>query len=111
MIVPLTDHIASAARQGYRSWIKIPGPPRRLYCDLGREFQKQFEDLAEGDGTETMPSSDPARKLANAFWRGPARVVAVQLPTTAWISYNHHLAKAAPEKLRPAAEKENLSIQ
>ena len=27
-----------------------------------------------------------------------------------WISYNHHLVKAAPEKLRPASEEENLSI-
>ena len=38
------------------------------------------------------------------------RVIAVQLPTTVWISHNHHLVKAAPEKLRPAAEEENLSM-
>ena len=254
LLVPLADHTAQGARQGYRTWIRLFGPPRRLLCDLGREFQKEFEDSAEADGTEILPSSletpeqrgfverngqlfkdmayktmeqvncnnwatwheriditchtknrllsrggfspaqrvfgyqqrlpgglmsdgagdlavqsraaagdlgvnqameirkaasqsfheidcqqairaaathgprphydyqpgqavyfwrrgtDPTRKAANAFWHGPARVVAVQLPTTVWISYNHHLVKAAPEKLRPASEEENLSI-
>ena len=254
LVVPLADHTAQGARQGYRTWIRLFGPPRRLLCDLGREFQKEFEDSAEADGTEILPSSletpeqrgfverngqlfkdmayktmeqvncnnwttwheciditchtknrllsrggfspaqrvfgyqqripgglmsdgagdlavqsraaagdlgvnqameihkaasqsfheidcqqairaaathgprphcdyqpgqavyfwrrgtDPTRKAANAFWHGPARVVAAQLPTTVWISYNHHLVKAAPEKLRPASEEENLSI-
>ena len=40
------------------------------------------------------------------FWHGPARVVATQLPSTVWLSYNHHLVKASPEKLRPASEAE-----
>ena len=57
MVVPLSDHTALAARQGYRQWIKVFGPPRKLLCDLGREFQKQFEDYAEADGTELLPSS------------------------------------------------------
>ena len=254
MVVPLSDHTALAARQGYRQWIKVFGPPRKLLCDLGREFQKQFEDYAEADGTELPPSSletpeqrgfverqgqlfkemaykvmeqisckdwdtwkeviditchtknrllsrggfspaqrvfgyqqripgglmsegsddlavqsrcaagdlgiqqamdiresaskafheidcrqavraaathgprphydyqpgqavffwrrgtDLARRSANAFWHGPARVIAVQLPTTVWLSYNHYLIKAAPEKLRPASEEEHLSL-
>ena len=254
MVIPLHDHTALAARQGYRQWIKVFGPPRKVLCDLGREFQKQFEDYAEADGTELLPSSletleqrgfverqgqlfkemaykvmeqisckdwdtwkeviditchtknrlssgggfspaqrvfgyqqripgglmsegeddlavqcrcaagdlgiqqamdmgesaakafhetdcrqavraaathgprphydyqpgqavffwrrgtDLARRSANAFWHGPARVIAVQLPTTVWLSYNHYLINAAPEKLRPASEEEHLSL-
>ncbi|CAL1150511.1 unnamed protein product [Cladocopium goreaui] len=254
LIVPLTAHTAEATRAGYRLWLKIFGPPRKLLCDLGREFQKQFETLAEADGSELIPSSletpeqrgfverhgqlfkevfyktieqtkcstwdewyqtidlacstknrllsrggfspaqrvfvfqqripgglmsegesdlavqslaatgdvnvsrsmmirkaaaqsfhevdcqqairaaathgprphyayetgqavyfwrratDAARKPASYFWHGPARVVATQLPTTVWLSYNHHLVKAAPEKLRPASEEEFFSI-
>ena len=54
--------------------------------------------------------TDAARKPAIYFWHGPARVVATQLPTTVWLSYNHHLVKASPEKLRPASEEEFYSI-
>ena len=254
LVVPLRDHTAMEARLGYRLWLKIFGPPRKLLCDLGKEFQKQFEDAAEADGTELLPSSletpeqrgfverngqlfkemfyktieqtscstwddwhqtidlvvsmknrllsrggyspaqrvfgyqqripgglmsegggdlavqsrgqigdsqvakameirklaaqafhevdcqqairaaathgprphyayetgqavyfwrrgtDPARRSANSFWHGPARVVATQLPTTVWLSYNHHLVKAAPEKLRPASEEEFFTL-
>lgn len=254
LVVPLRDHTAMEARLGYRLWLKIFGPPRKLLCDLGKEFQKQFENAAEADGTELLPSSletpeqrgfverngqlfkemfyktieqtccntwddwyqtidlvvsmknrllsrggfspaqrvfgyqqhipgglmseggsdlavqslhqagdqqvaktmqirklaaqafhevdcqqairaaathgprphyayetgqavyfwrrgtDPARRSANSFWHGPARVVATQLPTTVWLSYNHHLIKAAPEKLRPASEEEFFSL-
>ena len=254
LIVPLRDHTAMEARMGYRLWLKIFGPPRKLLCDLGKEFQKQFEHAAEADGTELLPSSletpeqrgfverngqlfkemfyktieqtncnnwdewyqtidlvcsmknrllsrggyspaqrvfgyqqripgglmsegekdmavqslhhigdpqvtkamqirklaaqsfhevdcqqairaaathgprphygyetgqavyfwrrgtDPARRSANSFWHGPARVVATQLPTTVWLSYNHHLVKASPEKLRPASEEEFFSL-
>ena len=57
LVIPLADHTAQGARQGYRTWIRLFGPPRRLLCDLGREFQKEFEDSAEADGTEILPSS------------------------------------------------------
>ena len=254
LIVPLRDHTAEAARDGYRQWVKIFGPPRKLLLDQGKEFQKQFCDAAEADGTEVVPSSletpqqrgfverngqlfkdmfyktleqvqcsdwnewyalvdtvcltknrmmsrggfspaqrifgyqpripggalseghqdvgvisraqagdvqiqrsmeirkqaaiafhevdcqqalraaathgprpvydyqvgqavyfwrrgaNASRKPANAFWHGPARVVATQLPTTVWVSYNRHLVKAAPEKLRPASEEEFMSL-
>ena len=46
-----------------------------------------------GDG-----QTDTARKPATYFWHGPAKIVAPQLPSTAWLSYNRHLVKAAPEK-------------
>ena len=36
--------------------------------------------------------------------------MATQLPSTVWLSYNHHLVKAAPEKIRPAAEEEFASL-
>ena len=254
LVIPLQGHTAHEARAGYRLWLKIFGPPRQLLCDLGKEFQKEFETMAEADGTELLPSSletpeqrglverhgqlfkemfyktveqtkcdnwedwykhidmvcftknrlssrggyspaqrvfgyqqripgylmseggsdlavqslsaagdvgvarameirkaastafhevecaqairaaathgprphhtyetgqavyfwrrgtDPARRPAIYFWHGPARVVATQLPNTVWLSYNHHLVKAAPEKLRPAAEEESLSL-
>ena len=254
LVVPLSDHTAQGARAGYRMWLKIFGPPRKLLCDLGKEFRKEFEHLAESDGSELLPSSletpeqrglverqgqlfksmfaktleqtqcenwdqwqqtidlvcctknrllsrggfspaqrvfgyqqripgglmsdgggdlavqslaaagdltvsramdirraasiafheidcqqavraaathgprphynyevgqavyfwrrgtDPARRSANYFWHGPARVVATQLPSTVWLSYNHHLVKAAPEKIRPAAEEEFASL-
>eukprot|EP00435_Cladocopium_sp_Y103_P060389 s1179_g22.t1 len=54
--------------------------------------------------------TDAARKPAIYFWHGPARAVATQLPHTVWLSYNHHLVKAAPEKLRPASEEEFFSL-
>eukprot|EP00435_Cladocopium_sp_Y103_P016959 s4919_g4.t1 len=54
--------------------------------------------------------TDAARKPPTYFWHGPARVVATQLPTTVWLSYNHHLVKASPEKIRPAAEEEFMSL-
>jgi hypothetical protein len=57
LVVPLTGHTAEATRAGYRLWLKIFGAPRKLLCDLGREFQKQFETLAEADGSELLPSS------------------------------------------------------
>lgn len=254
LVVPLADHTAHGARAGYRMWLKVFGPPRKLLCDLGKEFQKEFESMAEADGSELLPSSletpeqrglverqgqlfkemfgktleqtqcenwdqwhqtidlvcctknrllsrggfspaqrvfgyqqripgglmsdgggdlavqslaaigdlsvakamdirraasiafhevdcqqavraaathgprphynyevgqavyfwrrgtDPARRSANYFWHGPARVVATQLPSTIWLSYNHHLVKAAPEKIRPAAEEEFASL-
>eukprot|EP00435_Cladocopium_sp_Y103_P045885 s792_g13.t1 len=254
LVVPLTAHTAEATGVGYRLWLKIFGAPRKLHCDLGREFQKQFETLAEADGSELLPSSletpeqrgfverhgqlfkgvfyktieqtkcstwdewyqtvdlacstknrlssrggyspaqrvfgyqqripgglmsdgegdlavqslaaagdvnvtrammirkaasqafhevdcqqavraaathgprphyayeagqavyfwrrgtDAARKPAIYFWHGPARVVATQLPSTVRLSYNHHLVKASPEKIRPASEEELFSI-
>ena len=254
LMIPLADHTARAARQGYRQWLRLFGPPRRVLVDLGKEFKREFADLVESDGSELIPSSletpeqrglverhgqlfkdmlckvmeqhqvsdweawheavdsvvsiknrltsrggyspaqrvfgfqqrlpggllsdggedlavmsklsvgdaqvtrsmtmrklaaqtfhevecqqairaaathgprphfdyqpahlvffwrrgaDMSRKPANAFWHGPARVVATQLPTTVWLAHNGFLVKAAPEKLRPAAEKEMQSI-
>ena len=57
LTVPLTDHTAQGTRAGYRMWLKIFGPPRKLLCDLGKEFRKEFEHLAESDGSELLPSS------------------------------------------------------
>ena len=54
LVVPLSGHTPHKARLGYRLWLKIFGPPRKLYCDFGKEFQKE---LAEADGTELLPSA------------------------------------------------------
>ena len=54
--------------------------------------------------------TDTVRKPAIYFWHGPARVVTTQLSSTVWLSYNHHLVKVSPEKLRPTSEEEFYSI-
>ena len=254
LVIPLTGHTAREARDGYRLWVKIFRPPRKVLCDLGKEFLKEFTDTAEADGSEVISSgletpkqrgfverhgqlfkdmfyktieqmqcrdwnewfrtidtvchmknrltsrggyspaqrvfgyqqrlpggmmsdgiadlsvvsraqagdigvekamfirkeaakafhetdcsqavraaathgprpfydfqvgqavffwrrgTEPSRKPANAFWHGPARVVAIQLPTTVWVAYNRHLVKVAPEKLRLASDEEFFSL-
>ena len=39
LMIPLADHTARAARQGYRQWLRLFGPPRRVLVDLGKEFK------------------------------------------------------------------------
>ena len=43
-------------------------------------------------------------------WHGPARVVMTDYPSTIWLSYQGNLVKAAPERIRPGSEEENLTI-
>ena len=254
MVVLLPDHTAATARWGYRHWLRMFGPPKRLLVDLGKEFKREFTDMAEADGSEVDPSSletpeqrgfvehngqlfkdmlckvmeqqpcdnlndfqemiditccmknrlisrggfspaqrvfgynqripgmassdgseslattsrvnagdqavhramlirkfaaqaffesdceqalraaathgprphhdyqtgqlvffwrkgmDASKRPLASYWHGPARVVQTNLPTTVWVAYNGHLVKAAPEKLRPAAEEEEMSL-
>eukprot|EP00435_Cladocopium_sp_Y103_P049590 s3051_g15.t1 len=57
MIIPLRRHTASETRRAYLQWVKIFGPPTKLYVDLGREFLGAFELGAEQDSTIVEPSS------------------------------------------------------
>lgn len=43
MIIPLRRYTASETRRAYLQWVKIFGPPTKLYVDLGREFLGAFE--------------------------------------------------------------------
>ncbi|CAK9062645.1 Uncharacterized protein SCF082_LOCUS32595, partial [Durusdinium trenchii] len=57
------------------------GPPPDLMefrnCKIKAPMASDYEDTFW---------TNRARRLANAFWHGPARVIAVQLPTTIWLS-------------------------
>jgi hypothetical protein len=57
MMVPLAGHTPGAARRAYLQWIRLFGPPEKLYTDLGREFKGVFEIGAEQDSTFIEPSS------------------------------------------------------
>ena len=61
-------------------------------------------------GQESSSGDEAQILLEDQLMPGPARVIAVQLPTTVWLSYNHYLIKAAPEKLRPASEEEHFCL-
>ena len=51
MIIPLDQHDAVAARRAYLQWVRLMGPPERVYVDLGKEFEGAFELGAEIDST------------------------------------------------------------
>ena len=57
MIIPLKRHTAYETRRAYLQWVKIFGPPTKLYVDLGREFLGSFEIGAEQESTIVEPSS------------------------------------------------------
>ena len=57
MIIPLQRHTPGAARAAYLRWIRIFGPPTKLYIGLGKEFLGAFELGAEYDATMVEPSS------------------------------------------------------
>lgn len=57
MIIPLTRHTPGAARQAYLQCVKLFGPPKKLYTDLGKEFQGAFEAGAELDSTYIEPGA------------------------------------------------------
>eukprot|EP00435_Cladocopium_sp_Y103_P073784 s36_g45.t1 len=57
LMIPLAGHTPAAARRAYLQWVRLFGPPERLYTDLGREFKGAFEIGAEHDATFIEPSS------------------------------------------------------
>ena len=57
MAVPLPGHSAQVTRQGYRMWVRTFGPPRKVLVDLGKEFQSEFVEQAQREGTEVIPSA------------------------------------------------------
>ena len=57
MVVPLSGHSAEITRQGYRLWVRTFGPPKKVLVDLGKEFQQQFVEQTQREGTELVPSA------------------------------------------------------
>ena len=54
--------------------------------------------------------ADKRLKFAPSYWKGPARVVMVDPPSTVWLAYQGFLVKASPERLRRASPEERLSV-
>eukprot|EP00435_Cladocopium_sp_Y103_P007762 s2900_g2.t1 len=46
LMIPLKSHTPSSACKAFYQWIRVFGPPERVYCDLGREFKRAFHDMA-----------------------------------------------------------------
>lgn len=50
------------------------------------------------------------KRTASGYWHAPARVVMTEQPSTLWLSYQGTLVKASPERVRRAAEEEQLTL-
>ena len=57
MVIPLVDHTPGAARRGYLHWVRLFGPPTKVYTDLGKEFRGAFASGLEADSTWMEPGS------------------------------------------------------
>ena len=55
-------------------------------------------------------ATDRPKKNQPKYWRGPARVILVSMPTSVWISFKGIVVKAAPEQLRHASTEEQLTL-
>ena len=51
-----------------------------------------------------------SKKTRQSYWRGPERVLMTSLPGALWLSFQNTVVKAAPERVRPATEEENMTI-
>ena len=47
LMIPVSGHTPTDSAKAFYQWIRIFGPPERIYCDLGREFLKQFQIMAD----------------------------------------------------------------
>ena len=57
LLIPLPGKKPQYVREGYRHWLRIFGPPKRLAIDLGKEFRGEFATQAEADGSYVDPSA------------------------------------------------------
>ena len=57
MVIPLQSHTPAAARKAYLQWLRLFGPPERVYVDLGTEFKGTFMFGSEVDSTYYEPAS------------------------------------------------------
>lgn len=49
-------------------------------------------------------------KNNSSFWRGPAKVIVTNLPSTVWVSFQGYVVKASPEHLRVAFCEEKMTL-
>lgn len=91
---------ASALRRAVAS-----GPRRTTSLEVG---QLVFF-WSSGQFNKVANHHSAARKPNHQFWNGPCRVVAVQYPTSIYLSYQGRLVKAAPEQCRLASQDEDAS--
>lgn len=57
LMIPLKNHTPQAACKAFYQWIRVFGPPERVYCDLGREFKRAFHDMAEQNDFHLDPGA------------------------------------------------------
>ncbi|CAE7276334.1 unnamed protein product [Symbiodinium sp. CCMP2592] len=72
---------------------------------------RQFRDYEPGQAVYFWrKGAGTNKKTRESYWHGPGRVVMTALPGAMWIAYQDNVVKAAPERVRPAAEEESLSL-
>eukprot|EP00438_Fugacium_kawagutii_P017712 Skav207315 [mRNA] locus=scaffold2296:325139:333057:+ [translate_table: standard] len=57
LMIPLQDHTPAGAVKAFYQWIRIFGPPERIYCDLGREFLNTFQTMADNNDIYLDPGA------------------------------------------------------
>jgi hypothetical protein len=57
LIVPLDDHTPRSATRALYQWIRIFGPPERIYSDLGKEFNGCFQHMMDRESIVMDPGS------------------------------------------------------
>eukprot|EP00439_Symbiodinium_sp_Y106_P005857 s5960_g1.t1 len=72
---------------------------------------RQFRDYEPGQAVYFWrKGAGTNKKTRESYWHGPGRVIMTALPGAVWIAYQDNVVKAAPERIRPAAEEESLSL-
>ena len=57
LMIPLSGHTPGEAVRGFYQWIRIFGPPERIYCDMGREFISKFQTMADNNDIYLDPGA------------------------------------------------------
>lgn len=57
LIVPLDDHTPRSATRALYQWIRIFGPPERIYSDLGKEFNGCFQHMMDRESIIMDPGA------------------------------------------------------
>eukprot|EP00435_Cladocopium_sp_Y103_P068193 s512_g31.t1 len=57
LVIPLEDHTPRAASRALFQWIRIFGPPERIYSDLGKEFRGCFQNMMDQESIVLDPGA------------------------------------------------------
>ena len=84
--------------------------------DCNQAFRNALSNMEEGEHT-SMSQDKPyifgergCKKNNSSFWRGPAKVILTNLPSTVWVSFQGYVVKASPEHLRVAFCEEKMTL-